>query len=88
MAPIVSLGPLAVRSGIKTGTDHLAFIPYGVPGFNYDQLSRGYDFTHHSQIDDENHVIPADVAQAATVMAVNAWQLANMDALLPRGHKQ
>lgn len=87
-APIVSLGPLAVRSGIKTGTDHLAFIPYGVPGFNYDQLSRGYDFTHHSQVDDYNHTVPRDVAQAATVMAVNAWQLAELSQLLPRWAKQ
>ena len=85
---VPGVGPIAVRSGIKTGTDHLSFTPFGVPAFNYDQLSRGYDFTHHSQIDDEDHVIPADIAQAATVMAVNAWQLANMDALLPRGHKQ
>ena len=89
MAPIVSpLGPLAVRSGIKTGTDHLAFIPYGVPGFNYDQLSRGYDFTHHSQVDDFNHTVPRDVAQAATVMAVNAWQLAQLPELLPRWPKR
>lgn len=89
MAPITSsLGPLAVRSGIKTGTDHLAFIPYGVPGFNYDQLSRGYDFTHHSQVDDYNHTVPRDVAQAATVMAVNAWQLAQLPELLPRWPKR
>jgi carboxypeptidase Q len=88
-APIVSsLGPLAVRSGIKTGTDHLAFIPRGVPGFNYDQLSRGYDFTHHSQVDDYNHTVPRDVAQAATVMAVNAWQLAQLPELLPRWPKK
>ncbi|HWH50993.1 MAG TPA: M20/M25/M40 family metallo-hydrolase [Gemmatimonadaceae bacterium] len=85
---VPEIGAIAVRSGIKTGTDHLSFTPFGVPAFNYDQLSRGYDFTHHSQIDDEDHVIPADIAQAATVMAVNAWQLANMDALLPRGRKQ
>jgi carboxypeptidase Q len=85
---VAEIGPIAVRSGIKTGTDHLSFTPFGVPAFNYDQLSRGYDFTHHSQIDDEDHVIPSDIAQAATVMAVNAWQLANMDALLPRGRKQ
>ena len=87
-APITSLGPLAVRSGIKTGTDHLAFIPYGVPGFNYDQMSRGYDQTHHSQVDDYNHTVPRDVVQAATVMAVNAWQLAQLPELLPRWPKQ
>ena len=73
-----ALGPLGVRRGIKTGTDHLAFERYHVPAFNYDQASRGYDHTHHSQIDDFAHVVPGDVAQAATVMALNAWQLADM----------
>ena len=63
-------------------------MPYGVPAFNYDQRTRGYDFTHHSQVDDYNYVVPGDVAQAATVMAVNAWQLAQMHELLPRGKKQ
>jgi hypothetical protein len=87
LAPLSSLGQLTVRSGFKTGTDHLSFIQDGVPSFNYDQLTRGYDHTHHSQIDDFDHVVPRDVAQAATIMAVNAWQLADMAALLPRGKK-
>ena len=88
MSPLNDLGPLAVRSGNKTGTDHLSFIPFGVPAFNYDQLTRGYNHTHHSQVDDYNHVVPSDVAQAATIMAVNAWQLANLPQLLPRGKKE
>jgi hypothetical protein len=88
LQPVAGLGPLAVRSGIKTGTDHLAFIPYGVPGFNYDQLTRGYNFTHHSQVDDYSSTVPSDIAQAATIMAVNAWQLADMPELLSRGAKQ
>jgi carboxypeptidase Q len=87
LQPVASLGPLMVRSGIKTGTDHLAFTPYGVPAFNYDQLTRGYDHTHHSQVDDYSHTVPSDVAQAATIMAVNAWQFADLDQLLPRGPK-
>ncbi|HEY4216160.1 MAG TPA: M20/M25/M40 family metallo-hydrolase [Gemmatimonadaceae bacterium] len=87
MQPLASLGSLYARPGVKTGTDHLSFLPYGVPAFNYDQLSRGYEHTHHSQVDDFDHVVPSDVAQAATVMAVNAWQLAELPALLPRGPK-
>jgi carboxypeptidase Q len=83
-APLSTLGPLAVRVGNKTGTDHLAFLPAGVPSFNYDQLSRGYDYTHHSQADVFDHTVPRDVQQAAIVMAVNALQLANLDRLLPR----
>jgi hypothetical protein len=87
LQPVASLGPLMVRSGIKTGTDHLAFSPYGVPVFNYDQLTRGYGQTHHSQVDDYSHTVTSDVAQAATIMAVNAWQFADLDQLLPRGPK-
>ena len=86
--PLRGLDTLRVRSGRKTGTDHLSFLTYGVPAFNYDQLSRGYDFTHHSQVDDYSFIVPGDVAQAATVMAVNAWQLSQLDRLLPRGPKQ
>ena len=78
------LGPIAVRSGVKTGTDHLAFQPANVPAFNYDQLKRGYDYTHHSQVDVFSYAVPEDVMQAAIVMAVNALQLANLDRLLPR----
>ena len=88
MEPLAGLGPIAVHSGNKTGTDHLSFIPFGVPAFNYDQLTRGYNFTHHSQVDDYNAIVPGDIAQAATVMAVNAWQLAQLDHLLPRGSKR
>lgn len=84
MRPIGTLGPFAVRAGNKTGTDHLAFLPARVPSFNYDQLTRGYDHTHHSQVDVFNHTVPDDIAQAATVMAVNALQLANLRVLLPR----
>ena len=85
LAPPSALGPFRVRPGNKGGTDHLPFLPFGVPAFNYDQESRGYDHTHHSQVDTFDHAVIPDVMQAATVMAVNAWQLANLDELLPRG---
>lgn len=83
-SPVSELGPFYVRSGNKGGTDHLSFLPYGVPGFNYDQLTRGYNHTHHSQVDIFDHTVPADVTQAATVMAVTAYELANIPELLPR----
>ena len=83
-SPVGALGPFHVRAGNKGGTDHLSFLPFGVPGFNYDQESRGYDHTHHSQVDTYDHAVIADVMQAATVMAATAYQLANLDELLPR----
>jgi len=89
MQPLTgAFGPLFVKSGNKTGTDHLSFLPYGVPSFNYDQLTRGYNWTHHSQVDDYSMTVPTDVAEAATIMAVNAWQFADLSELLPRGPKQ
>ncbi len=83
-APVSQLGPFAVRSGNKGGTDHLSFLPYGVPGFNYDQMTRGYNHTHHSQVDIYDHAVPSDITQAATVMAATAYELANLPELLPR----
>jgi hypothetical protein len=87
LAPVASLGADSVRQASKMGTDHLSFLPYGVPGFNFDQLPRGYNHTHHSESDTYDKAVEADLKQAAAVMAVTAWQLANMPELLPRGPK-
>jgi hypothetical protein len=81
------LGPFEVLARTKGGTDHLPFLRHGVPAFNYDQLPRGYDHTHHSQIDSYDHAVPSDVAQAATVMAATAYLLADLPELLPRGRR-
>ncbi len=85
LGPAASLGPFSIRPSNKGGTDHLSFLSYGVPSFNYDQETRGYGHTHHSQVDTFDHALPDDLAQAATVMAVNAYELAEADELLPRG---
>jgi hypothetical protein len=69
------------------GTDHLSFLPYGVPGFNFDQLRRGYNHTHHSESDTYDKAVAGDLKQAAAVMAVTAYELANLAELLPRGPK-
>lgn len=87
LAPVASLGADSVRDASKNGTDHLSFLPYGVPGFNFDQLPRGYNHTHHSQTDTYDHAVPGDLKQAAAVMAVTAYELANLPELLPRGPK-
>jgi hypothetical protein len=87
LAPVWSLGADTVRSGNKGGTDHLSFIPYGVPGWNFDQESRGYNHTHHSQVDTYDHAVASDLKQASAVMAVTAYELANLPVLLPRGEK-
>ena len=85
LAPVAALGADSVRDARKSGTDHLSFLPYGVPAFNFDQLSRGYFHTHHSQSDTFDKAVEGDLKQAAAVMAVTAVELANLPELLPRG---
>lgn len=85
LAPVASLGASKVREANKGGTDHLAFTPYGVPAWNFDQETRGYNHTHHSQVDTYDHAVPGDLMQASAVMAVTGFELANLPALLPRG---
>src|SRR5213596_1620376 len=88
LAPVRRFGADTVTDGFKGGTDHLSFLPYGVPGFNFNQISRGYNHTHHSQSDTWDKAIPADLMQASTVMAVSAWELANLPGMIPRGEKR
>ncbi len=85
LAPVASLGADSIRSASKMGTDHLSFLPYGVPGFNFDQQVRGYNHTHHSETDTFDKAVEPDLKQAAAVMAVTAVELANLPELLPRG---
>jgi hypothetical protein len=87
LAPVAWLDADSVREASKMGTDHLSFLPYGVPGFNFDQLRRGYNHTHHSQSDTYDKAVAGDLKQATAVMAVTAYELANLPELLPRGPK-
>jgi len=87
LAPVANLGADSVVNRTKGGTDHLSFLPYGVPGFNFNQLERGYNHTHHSQSDTYDMAIPADLMQATAVMAVSAFELANLPGMIPRGER-
>lgn len=87
LAPVAALGAERIRDAVKTGTDHLSFVSHGVPAFNFDQLPRGYNHTHHSESDTFDKAVAGDLQQAAAVMAVTAYELANLPELLPRGPK-
>ena len=87
LVPVAELGAGTVREAVKSGTDHLPFLPYGVPAFNFDQEPRGYFHTHHSQSDTYDKAVADDLKQASAVMAVTALELANLAELLPRGPK-
>ena len=87
LAPVHDFNADTVNDAFKGGTDHLSFIPYGVPGFNFNQISRGYNHTHHSQSDTWDKAIDWDLRQASTVMAVSAFELANLTGMIPRGQR-
>src|SRR4051794_20652243 len=85
LAPLAKLNADSVRDADKSGTDHLSFLPYGVPGFNFDQLRRGYDHTHHSQTDTYDHAVEGDLKQASAVMAGTGFARAKLTEPVPRG---
>jgi carboxypeptidase Q len=85
LAPVRSLNADTVTDAMKGGTDHLSFLPYGVPGFNFNQITRGYNHTHHSQSDTWDKAIDWDLRQASTVMAITAVELANLNGMISRG---
>src|SRR5207245_7904798 len=87
LAPVAALGVDSVVNRTKGGTDHLSFLPYGVPGFNFNQLERGYNHAHHSQSDTYDMAIAADLMQASAVMPVSAFELANLPGMIPRGER-
>jgi carboxypeptidase Q len=65
-------------------TDHLSFIAAGVPGFNPIQDYGNYDVrTHHTNMDTIDRVDEKDIQQAAIVMAIFAYNAANLDRKIP-----
>jgi carboxypeptidase Q len=68
----------------EDGSDHVPFDEAGVPGFWCVQEIADYDKTHHSQGDTLDHVRWDDLAEGAQVLAVFAYNVAELPELLPR----
>jgi len=78
VAPAAALGPRDVQYGPAGGSDFEPFVNAGVPAFTALQDERDYrSHTQHSQVDAVDHVDRAGLTQAAQVLAVVAWGLAN-----------
>lgn len=85
LAPFNSLGAKTVTISNTGGTDHLAFDAVGIPGFQFIQDEIEYDTrTHHTNMDSYDHLIGADLTQAATIVAAFVFNAANRDDKLPR----
>jgi len=66
------------------GSDHVPFDEAGVPGFWCVQDNADYDKTHHSQADTIDRVRWDDLTEGAQVLAVFAYNVAQLPDLLPR----
>ncbi|MBK8978527.1 MAG: M28 family peptidase [Planctomycetes bacterium] len=85
LRPFHDLDAATVTFGDTGGTDHQSFDQVGVPGFQFIQDPAAYSTrTHHSNMDNWDHAIAADLQQAATIVATFAWHAAQRDEMLPR----
>ncbi len=67
------------------GTDHLPFDAVGIPGFQFIQDPMAYfNRTHHSNMDNLDHLVEEDLSQAATIIAAMVWNTSQRDEKLPR----
>ena len=67
------------------GTDHLPFDAVGIPGFQFIQDPMAYfTRTHHSNMDNWDHLVEEDLSQAATIIAAFVWNTSQRDGQLPR----
>ncbi len=78
----VGLAEPTLRS--EGGSDHVPFDGAGVPGFWCVQDGVDYDKTHHSQADTLDRVRWDDLTEGAQVLAVFAYNVAQLPEMLPR----
>ena len=84
LAPLRRLGVTETDLRDEGGTDFVPFDQAGVPAFCAEQLQHDYAAIHHSEADKLSHVRPAELEQAAQVMAFTALRVADLPDLLPR----
>jgi hypothetical protein len=85
LEPFHDMGAKTVTIDNTGGTDHLAFDAVGIPGFQFIQDEIEYDTrTHHTNMDTYDHLVPADLVQAATIIASFMYNTAQKDEKIPR----
>jgi hypothetical protein len=81
----VNLDELSMRT--MMGTDHLSFLPHGVPAFAVVQDEAEYRKTHHTESDTFDKVYSDEINQGAKVLAAWAYNVAMLPEILPRDPK-
>ena len=83
--PFADLGAATVSMHNTGSTDHLSFDAVGIPGFQFIQDPLDYETrTHHSNEDNYDHLVMADLRQAATVEAAFVYLAAMRPEMMPR----
>jgi carboxypeptidase Q len=81
----VNLEELSMRT--MMGTDHMSFLPDGVPAFALVQDDAEYRKTHHTESDTFDKVYADEINQGAKVLAAWAYNVAMLPECLPRNPK-
>ena len=84
VAPLHAIGLLELSERWMAASDHAPFEEAGVPGFFCVQKPAQYFQTHHSQADTFDQAHEPDLVEGAQVMAVWAYNVAQLPDLLPR----
>jgi carboxypeptidase Q len=85
LKPFASLGAYALPIQRVGGTDSLDFDHVGLPAFQFVQDPIDYDTrTHHTNMDVLESIQPADLQQAAAIVATFVYHAATRDEKLPR----
>lgn len=85
LEPFKEMGAGTVTINNTGSTDHVAFDAVGIPGFQFIQDPLEYNTrTHHTNMDTYDHLVPADLQQAAMVVAAFVYNTAMRDEKLPR----
>lgn len=85
LEPFADLGAGTVTLHSTGSTDHLSFDAVGIPGFQFVQDPLDYESrTHHTNMDNYDHLLMDDLRQAATILASFVYNTAMQAEKLPR----
>jgi hypothetical protein len=83
--PFHDMGAATVTTKNTGSTDHLSFDWAGIPGFEFIQDPIDYETrTHHSNMDDYDHLQMDDLKQAAIIVASFVYQASIRQDMMPR----
>lgn len=85
MKPFADVGMSWIVPGNTGGTDHMAFLEVGLPGFQFIQDDlEFFNVAFHTNMDVYDRLVEDDLKQASVILAAFAYQAAMRDGEFPR----